>query len=81
MEQITYEEDLTSPAALDGACFDFALAVLKPGGISLAKVLGCGIERELLKMLKQDFAPVRDAKPIRSPDDSAELFVLAMSGA
>jgi 23S rRNA (uridine2552-2'-O)-methyltransferase len=63
--------------ALADAAFDFAKAVLKPGGTFLAKVLQGGTEREILLRLKQDFDQVRHVKPQSSRQDSAELFVLA----
>ncbi len=64
--------------ALAEAGYEFARAVLKPGGTYLAKVLRGGTEGELLKLMKKDFATVRHVKPMASRDDSAELFVLAM---
>ena len=63
--------------ALADAAWDFAKAVLKPGGTFLAKVLRGGTERQLLGRMKQDFANVRHVKPKASREDSAELFVLA----
>jgi len=63
--------------ALADAAWDFAKAVLKPGGTFLAKVLRGGTERQLLERMKQDFANVRHVKPKASREDSAELFVLA----
>jgi 23S rRNA (uridine2552-2'-O)-methyltransferase len=56
----------------------FACEVLSPGGTFLAKVLRGGTERELLDLLKRDFATVRHVKPPASRADSAELYVLAM---
>ena len=64
--------------ALAGACFYFARAVMKPRGTRVAKVLGRGTEGELLKMLKQDLASVRQVKPLARRDHSVELFVMAM---
>ncbi len=66
--------------ALAEAGYEFARAVLKPGGTYLAKVLRGGTEGELLKLMKKDFATVRHVKPMASRDDSAELFVLAGCG-
>lgn len=55
----------------------FATDVLSPGGTFLAKVFQGGAERDLLDMLKRDFAVVRHVKPPASRADSAELYVLA----
>jgi len=55
----------------------FALDVLVPGGVFLAKVLQGGAERELLDLLKRNFRTVRHVKPPASRADSAELYVLA----
>ncbi len=57
---------------------DFARAVLLPGGHFLAKVLQGGSEREILTVMKRDFASVRHVKPQASRAESAELYVLAM---
>jgi 23S rRNA (uridine2552-2'-O)-methyltransferase len=59
------------------AAAHFAVDVLSPGGIFLAKVLQGGTERELLDLLKRSFASVRHVKPPASRADSAELYVLA----
>ncbi len=55
----------------------FAIEVLAPGGAFLAKVFQGGTERDLLDMLKRDFAIVRHVKPKASRADSSELYVLA----
>ena len=55
----------------------FASEILSPGGVFLAKVFQGGTERDLLDMLKRDFATVRHVKPKASRADSAELYVLA----
>jgi 23S rRNA (uridine2552-2'-O)-methyltransferase len=55
----------------------FAAEVLTPGGTFLAKVFQGGTERDLLDMLKRNFATVRHVKPKASRADSAELYVLA----
>jgi 23S rRNA (uridine2552-2'-O)-methyltransferase len=55
----------------------FATEVLAPGGAFLAKVFQGGTERDLLDMLKRDFAIVRHVKPKASRADSSELYVLA----
>ncbi len=55
----------------------FAIDVLSPGGAFLCKVFQGGTERDLLDMLKRNFAVVRHVKPPASRSDSAELYVLA----
>ena len=55
----------------------FAIDVLAPGGVFLCKVFQGGTERDLLNMLKKNFATVRHVKPPASRSDSAELYVLA----
>jgi 23S rRNA (uridine2552-2'-O)-methyltransferase len=59
------------------AAAEFALAVLKPGGSFLGKVIQGGTEAALLAALKRDFASVKHVKPAASRSDSAELYVLA----
>jgi len=59
------------------AAAHFAIGVLEPGGVFLAKVFQGGTERELLDLLKRSFATVRHVKPPASRRDSAELYVLA----
>ena len=63
--------------ALAEAAWDFARAVLAPGGSFVAKVLQGGSERSLLEALKRDFATVRHAKPPASRSESAEIYVVA----
>ena len=63
--------------ALAEAAYDFARAVLAPGGGFVAKVLQGGSERALLEALKRDFATVRHAKPPASRAESAEVYVVA----
>ncbi len=55
----------------------FACDILSPGGILLCKVFQGGTERDLLDMLKRNFAVVKHVKPPASRSDSAELYVLA----
>ena len=55
----------------------FARAVLKPGGTFVGKVFQGGAEKELLALLKRDFAQVRHAKPPASRRESAELYIVA----
>ena len=63
--------------ALAEAAYDFARAVLAPGGSFVAKVLQGGSERVLLEAMKRDFTTVRHAKPPASRADSAEIYVVA----
>ena len=58
--------------------YDFAKEVLAPGGAFVCKVLKGGTEQGLLKMMQQDFATVKHAKPSASRADSAESYVVAM---
>lgn len=63
--------------ALAEAAALFAVDVLAPGGAFLCKVFQGGTERDLLELLKKNFAVVRHVKPPASRSDSAELYVLA----
>ena len=56
---------------------DFALTVLAPGGIFVAKVFKGGTERELLDLLRRSFETVKHAKPAASRQESAETYVVA----
>ncbi|WP_420547410.1 RlmE family RNA methyltransferase [Curvivirga sp.] len=55
----------------------FAMEVLKPGGIFVAKVFAGGTESELLSLLKKHFKKVAHNKPASSRKDSAEMFLVA----
>lgn len=55
----------------------FACEILSPGGSFLCKVFQGGTERDLLDLLKRNFAVVKHVKPPASRSDSAELYVLA----
>jgi len=63
--------------ALAEAAYDFAAAVLAPGGGFVCKVFHGGAEKDLLDRLKRDFAKVRHVKPEASRSDSAETYVVA----
>ncbi len=63
--------------ALAEAAYDFAAAVLAPGGAFVTKVLRGGTEKDLLALLKRDFASVRHVKPPASRTESAEIYVVA----
>lgn len=58
--------------------YSFSLAVLKPGGAFVAKVLRGGTETNLLKMIKHSFKKVSHFKPQSSRQDSAEMYVVAL---
>lgn len=55
----------------------FAMEVLAPGGVFVAKVFQGGTEKTLLDLLKKNFAVVRHAKPPASRQGSAETYVVA----
>ncbi|MBY8825889.1 RlmE family RNA methyltransferase [Sphingomonas colocasiae] len=59
------------------AAVDFAIQILEPGGAFVAKVFAGGTDRELLTILKQNFATVKHAKPPASRKDSSEWYVIA----
>ncbi len=56
---------------------EFAIDVLAPGGVFIAKVLKGGTENDLLEQMKQNFTHVRHAKPEASRADSREAYVIA----
>jgi 23S rRNA (uridine2552-2'-O)-methyltransferase len=55
----------------------FAIEVLAPGGIFVAKVFQGGTEHELLHMLKKHFRTTQHIKPPASRQDSAETYLVA----
>ncbi|MCG8542574.1 MAG: RlmE family RNA methyltransferase [Alphaproteobacteria bacterium] len=63
--------------ALLEAAYEIARPLLKPGGAFVGKILQGGTERELLTMLKRDFAKVVHAKPDASRKDSSEMYLVA----
>ena len=63
--------------ALAEMALDFAIQILVPGGAFVAKVFQGGSEKQILDMLKQNFAGVRHAKPPSSRKESSELYVVA----
>jgi len=70
----------TDHVRIMGLCemaLDFAIEVLAPGGLFLAKVLQGGTEDELLATMKKHFTTVKHAKPPASRSDSAEMYVIA----
>lgn len=56
---------------------DFAMDILTPGGIFIAKVFQGGTEHTLLTALKKRFATTFHAKPPASRQDSAETYLVA----
>lgn len=64
--------------ALVEIALDFAIQVLSPGGVFVAKVLQGGTEIDLLNRLKHHFEKVVHAKPPASRKDSSEMYVVAM---
>lgn len=63
--------------ALAEMALDFALQILAPGGTFVAKVFQGGSEKQILDILKRNFASVRHAKPPASRKQSSELYVVA----
>ena len=63
--------------ALVEAGLDFAVAVLRPGGAFVAKVLAGGADNHLVAELKRHFATVKHAKPPASRKGSSEWYVVA----
>lgn len=63
--------------ALAEMALDFAVRVLTPGGAFVAKVFQGGSEKQILDILKRNFANVRHAKPPASRKESSELYVVA----
>jgi 23S rRNA (uridine2552-2'-O)-methyltransferase len=55
----------------------FAMDVLKPGGIFIAKVFQGGTEHELLAELKRNFTTTFHAKPPASRAGSSETYLFA----
>ncbi|WP_424931973.1 RlmE family RNA methyltransferase [Amaricoccus macauensis] len=59
------------------AAAEFAMDVLEPGGVFVAKVLAGGAEADLVARLNRAFAKVSHVKPPASRSDSSEKFVVA----
>lgn len=57
--------------------YDFAIKVLNPGGVFIAKIFQGGTENEFLAEMKRDFTVVKHAKPDASRKDSSEVYVVA----
>ena len=56
---------------------DFAVEVLKPGGVFIAKAFQGGETAEVIARLKQHFTSVKTVKPKASRSDSSELYLVA----
>lgn len=59
------------------AAYYFAIEVLKPNGIFIAKVFQGGAQDTLLKEMKKNFETVKHVKPPASRKGSAEQYVVA----
>ena len=59
------------------AAVDFAIQVLQPGGDFVAKVFAGGTDPVMLSILKNNFTPVKHAKPPASRKGSVEWYVIA----
>lgn len=58
--------------------YDFAIKVLKPDGVFVAKALQGGTEGELLANMKKKFHKVMHFKPPSSRKESSEMYVIAI---
>ena len=59
------------------AAYYFAIEVLKPEGVFIAKVFQGGAQDSLLKEMKKNFKTVKHIKPPASRKESAEQYVVA----
>jgi 23S rRNA (uridine2552-2'-O)-methyltransferase len=59
------------------AAADFAVGVLKRGGVFVTKAFQGGETGALIAALKRDFAAVRNIKPKASRADSSEIYIVA----
>ncbi|MDE1901773.1 MAG: RlmE family RNA methyltransferase [Alphaproteobacteria bacterium] len=55
----------------------FAVDILAPGGTFVCKFFQGGAEKELLAMLKQNFAKTKHVKPAASRAESSETYLVA----
>ncbi len=69
-------DHLRTMALVEAAAW-FAVEHLKPGGAFVAKVFAGGTDKDLLVLLKQNFATVKHAKPPASRKGSSEWYVVA----
>lgn len=58
--------------------YDFAIQVLNPGGVFIAKIFQGGTENQFLAEIKKHFKIVKHAKPDASRKDSSEVYVVAI---
>jgi len=56
---------------------EFAISVLKPGGVFIAKAFQGGETAPVMAILKQNFTDVRNLKPKASRADSSEVYLVA----
>lgn len=56
---------------------DFAIEVLKPGGVFVAKAFQGGETSLVMALLKKNFADVKNFKPKASRADSSEVYLVA----
>ncbi|WP_304176335.1 RlmE family RNA methyltransferase [Phenylobacterium aquaticum] len=56
---------------------EFAIGVLKPGGVFIAKAFQGGETAPVMTILKQNFSDVRNLKPKASRADSSEVYLVA----
>jgi len=56
---------------------DFAIEVLKPGGVFIAKAFQGGETAEVTTLLKRHFTEVKNFKPKASRQDSSEVYLVA----
>ncbi len=63
--------------ALVEAAATFAMEVLEPGGVFVAKVLAGGADAGLVQLLNRSFAKVVHVKPPASRKDSSEKYLVA----
>ena len=59
------------------AAADFAISVLKPGGVFVAKAFQGGETAEVIAQLKRHFTDVKNLKPKASRADSSEVYLVA----
>jgi 23S rRNA (uridine2552-2'-O)-methyltransferase len=59
------------------AAVDFAVDVLKPGGVFVAKAFQGGETAEVISRLKSRFAQVKTVKPKASRAESSEIYLVA----
>jgi len=59
------------------AAYYFAVEVLKPGGLFIAKVRQGGAQNTLLAEMKKDFTAIKHIKPPASRKESSEQYLIA----